>query len=214
MVTIGCDGMSQEIQKLVDTLELKQKKEQMIRDQKRIFRVKSIMSQLTFDIEVAKYAALLDDSEYYSAFIKRGKGTDKQLREAHEYLKIVNARIGITKLTSKKADYLRYRQEYQKLTRRHPYYWTLQRSFRVGLMNIGTPAIFVEQKEQDINIVNPNEVRESTATVVTPPYDMDSTRDYRHFYNRTSFRYLDSLVEDPTYELEGKNIGKVKVLTR
>ena len=47
--------------------------------------------------------------------------------------------------------------------------------------------------------------------LISPIYNMDSFRDFRHFYNKTSFHYLESLCEDYSFDINNKNLGKIKV---
>ena len=51
-------------------------------------------------------------------------------------------------------------------------------------------------------------------TIFPESKPITSAREARHFYNKVSFRYLEQLAEDYSYDLESKDLGKVKVLKR
>ena len=51
-------------------------------------------------------------------------------------------------------------------------------------------------------------------TVIMPNKELKSRKKARHFYNKTSFKYLEALINDSNYSLEEKNLGKVKILTK
>ena len=67
------------------------------------------------------------------------------------------------------------------------------------------------------NIVIPNTVKtelDEDDIGLYPVQEIESQRDYRKFYNRVSFRYMEGLTRDYSFDLDSKNIKNAKVLKR
>ena len=90
---------------------------------------------------------------------------------------------------------------------------------RRELSRIDTPNIFIAQSEYDFDkhiidgspLISSIMLNEKDITIVSPIYEMESNRDFRHFYNKTSFKYLEGVCEDYSLDLEGKKLGKIKI---
>ena len=105
------------------------------------------------------------------------------------------------------------------------YYITINIILRKELLDHGIPNIYVFQgvldKDNDLklyrNIVSPNSVKtelDDEDIGLYPAHDIESQRDYRKFYNRLSFRYMEGLTRDYSFDLDSKNIKNAKVLKR
>ena len=99
------------------------------------------------------------------------------------------------------------------------YYICINVILRNELLNYDIPDIFVYQGQVDgydlyRNILVPNSVKlglDKEDQVIYPDRELKSNREYRKFYNRVSFRYIEDLTRDYSYDLEGKKLRKVKI---
>ena len=99
------------------------------------------------------------------------------------------------------------------------YYICINVILRNELLNYDIPDIFVYQGQVDgydlyRNILVPNSVKiglDNEDQVIYPDRELKSNREYRKFYNRVSFRYIEDLTRDYSYDLEGKKLRKVKI---
>ena len=79
------------------------------------------------------------------------------------------------------------------------------------------PNIYVYQEDNHDplfrHIIVPDRIVTASFTedgmAIFPLYILDSNREFRHFYNKTSFKYLEELSIDRSYNLENKRFGKV-----
>ena len=103
------------------------------------------------------------------------------------------------------------------------YYLTMNVNLRRELISMDLPNIYVYQglldHGSDIklyrHILIPNTVKtdmDEGDTVIYPMGELKSNRQYRRFYNRVSYRYIEGLSEDCSYSLEGKKLTKVRVV--
>ena len=99
------------------------------------------------------------------------------------------------------------------------YYICINVILRNELLNYDIPDIYVYQgniegNELYRNILGPNSVKiglDNEDQVIYPDRELKSNREYRKFYNRVSFRYIEDLTRDYSYDLEGKKLRKVKI---
>lgn len=103
------------------------------------------------------------------------------------------------------------------------YYLTMNVNLRNELISMDLPNIYVYQglldHDSDMklyrHILIPNTVKvgmDEGDTVIYPMGELKSNREYRKFYNRVSYRYIDSLSKDCSYSLEGKKLAKVRIV--
>ena len=103
------------------------------------------------------------------------------------------------------------------------YYLTMNVNLRRELVSMDLPNIFVYQglldHDSDLklyrHILIPNNVKigmDEGDTIIYPDYEIKSNREYRRFYNRVSYRYIDNLSKDCSYSLEGKKLTKVRIV--
>ncbi len=207
-----------EIKSIVEGLGITEKRERLMDNTLKIFQIKSDMSKLTFNREVGLYVF---DRDKIAALEEEGK---EENRPEIDRLKAE------ARWLSKKDDVIAYnalqdtldilKEENQK------YYQSIQIDLREELLNVELPEIFVYQgaleDKSDLklcrHIVSPSSImvfyKEGSETIVYPMKPEMSQREARHFYNRTSFRYLEQLSKDHSFSLKGKKLGKVKTLNR
>ena len=208
------------IERIVNELEIKQSKELLEESKKKIFANEREMAKLTFNIDVGRYAFDLDEFDYYSSMISKTKKIEKA-NELFKKLTDINSRIINCKKTSDIEKYDNLKSEIISLRRDCKiYYRLINNELREYLKSYDIPDIYVYQGKIDDkydyckNILSPDIVStcNNNDNIVYPEYDIKSNRDLRHFYNKVSFKYLEELTKDYSYKLEGKNIGKVRIL--
>ena len=100
------------------------------------------------------------------------------------------------------------------------YYRGIQIALRNRLAFFEEPDIYVyygtfDDKQLTRNIISDDlMLLDDANTVIMPNKELKSRKKARHFYNKTSFKYLEALINDNNYSLEEKNLGKVKILTK
>ena len=206
--------MNNEIKDIVDYLEIKEKKKELENNRDRIFKLKCDMSKMTFDRKVGIYAYYLDEIHYLVELIKNGN--EKYRKKYFDKIRNINS---IIKDMCEDPDIIKYnelRDEYYDLLFNNEYYETINIGLKEELSKLELPLIYVEQSHFDFDKhiitgkgLNPKD--ENDAIYVEPIYKMESIRDYRHFYNRVNFKYLEGLCEDYSFDLKGKNLGKVRI---
>ena len=197
------------IKAIADNQKIKEKKEKKDEMLKQIYLNERKMSKLTFDRNIGLYAYYMD--EYLCLLSKL---------ETYEREKVLNKLKEITLKLDKLKDYPGV-QEYNNLRLQNlmfkfkisDYYKTVQKDFRF-MISLLPSNVYVKEEENIKHIVNSNKVKrkEDGDIVISSQYDINSKRDLRHFYNKVSFKYLESLSEDYSFDLEGKNLGKIKRL--
>ena len=191
------------IEEIVDLYNLKEQREKLIKNKEEISHLKKLMSDLKINRNVAIYAY----------------ATQKMIlgEEIDSYLNIVNS----LKDDSNVQEYISLARRLYLLEREKINYY---RSIQIGLRNRLTyqsePDIYVyygmfEEDPITKNIVsNKLAFMDKVDTVVFPSKELKSNRKLRHFYNKTSFKYLEELSKDNSYSLEEKNLGKIRVLRK
>ena len=191
------------IEEIVDLYNLKEKREQVLNNKREITHLKKLMSDLKIHRNVAIFA---------DAINKIGYGED-----IHYYLQVIRD------LSDDQ-----YVQEYSNLYEQVEilerqivdYYQNLQISLRNRLSYIENPDIFVYYGTFNDRVITKHIVTPELSffnednTVIFPNKELKSRRKARHFYNQVSFKYLEELSKDDSFSLEGKDIGKVKILRK
>ena len=215
--------MNSDIKDIVESLKIHEKKEELKNKKEKLYNLSSEMSRMTFNRTVGLYAFYTDEINYLTSKIDDNNREDS-LNKIKEYnekgLKLLENE-DVRKYASLRDEY--YNTMFDKETGLRfdsDYNLTINKCLRKELTALDLPNIFVKQSrfDYDKNIVNPyvfyDEFDNNSSEFVFPVYEMESCRDFRHFYNRVSFRYLEELCNDYSFDLEGKNIGKVIVLKR
>ena len=196
--------MNNDIKQIVEELRVKEKKQEYIDNNERMFQLDRHMAKLTFDREVGLYALTYDR---YSDKTKSTEELEKLKLELESLERLESV-----------AYYKAIRREYDRLNnKRDEYFKCVNIDLRRELSRLELPNIYTLQSEYDFDkhIIDKspltNEYSKRNIIIVSPIYNMKSIRDFRHFYNKTSFKYLECLSEDYSFELENKKIGKVLI---
>ena len=199
-----------EIKDIIEYCEIEKKREKLNRNKVLIPHIKRLMSDLCININVSKYA-------YYKSNLQSENSSET---EREYYLEELN-KLSKDKNVLEYIEFEKYLNSlYEEII---DYYRTIQEELRYELLELDTPDIYVLQKSIDDNgykeakhIINKDAIvgykGSFKETLIMPNKINSSKRKNRHFYNQVSFRYLEELSKDCTFDLETKNIGKVKIL--
>ncbi len=211
--------MNRKLEKIVSDFQLNQKREDYFDDKNKIFKDKCAMSQLTMNREVGQYAFNLDEYFYYINLLKKNKSEKiyKKLDELYFKIRSVENEKDILEYRNLRDEIKSLDEECKKLFK------LINIDLREKLIYNEIPCIFVYQGclgdniKYSRNILNPKLIcgyTEDFDTVIYPEYELKSNRELRHFYNRVSFKYLDEITRDFSYDLDGKELGKVRIIKK
>lgn len=203
-----------EIEKIVDKLELKQKRNKLYENNKKILKIKYQMSDLAINKLVAEYAYNLNIIDY---LIKEDTThsldqIDKYLTE-NEMLEL-NDKVKLYKILKKSLSMLKMENS--------EYYLIILTKLRYELLNLKFPEIYVYQGQSDTGCLYKNIISQSIClnngefpqNIIIPYNEINSNRKCRHFFNNVSFKYLEELTNDYSFDLDSKKLGRVKILTK
>ena len=183
---------------------LKEQKEQIIKNQRVILQLKIKMSDLTIHNNVAQFAHAIDEM--------------LEEHKVSEYLKLATN----FKDDENVQEYIELRRNLNKLENEIiEYYQKIQKDLKKAIKKrqISTPNIYYGRDEKN-NIITKNittnqlSLLKESKEVILPTTELQSKKNIRHFYNRISFKYLEQLVNTNDYSLEEKNLGRVKKLIK
>ena len=189
--------MDKRIKEIVKHYHIDEKRANNIKNKERMFILEREMAKLTLNYTVGTYVHLLENYN----------------KEDYDKLKWMEKNLNIVK-------YLELKREYMYLlSKRGEYEKSINVDFRNAFREYKTPNIFiydgnVGNLSTAKNVILPeiNEIyRDSKDTIIYPYYPLDSNREYRHFYNKASFKYLEGLSQDFDFDLSNKKIGKVRI---
>ena len=187
------------IENIVKKYKINEIQEELNKDRENILKLKRKLSDLKLNRNVALYAYSLDKILY--------------MEETSKYIKIKNELEGDTNVI----EYIKLKEQldniYNKIA---DYYYFIQIDLREKLTDIEYPDTYihyVSYGEELLKNIIDNELIEydENNAIIYPPKEIKSNRKNRHFYNRTSFKYLEALTKDYSFSLEEKDLGKVKV---
>ena len=191
------------IEETVELYNLKEKGEKLKKSRAEIIHLKKLASDLKINRNVAIY-------EYAMQKVVLGE-------EIHSYLSVAD------KLRDD-PNVQKYREIITKIywleRQAVEYYRGIQIALRNRLAFFEEPDIYVyygtfDDKQLTRNIISDDlMLLDDANTVIMPNKELKSRKKARHFYNKTSFKYLEALINDNNYSLEEKNLGKVKILTK
>ena len=210
--------MNNEVKEIVNSLGINEVKEELKDNREKAFKLKCLMSRMTFDRSVGLYAFYNDksiclaeesvtvDDNKKEEIYRELEDLEKKMKELEKHPKV---------LEYKKA----FSEYYYLLSNEFEYYTLVNIDLRRELSKIKTPNIFVAQPDFnfDKHIIDSSPllssimVNERDIRIIEPVYKMESNRDFRHFYNKTSFKYLEGVCEDYDLDLGDKKLGKVRV---
>ena len=195
---------------IVDSLNIPEKKKAFNKRNAIILNIKYSMSQLALNNMVARYAYNLDTISF---------GNDEMI--------IKNAALANAILLKREPEVQAYeslRRELINLEEQsNEYYKSIQLDLRDALLDQKLPDIYVYQgllgtdnMKLCRHIIIPGRYQtydepSEVGTIIYPAKEKESNRKLRHFYSNVSFKYLDSLVDDGSYDLEGKRLGRVLI---
>lgn len=203
--------MNKTIKEITKEEKIKEKRDNNEYIRRQMYLNERRMSKLTFDRNVGLYAHHMDeyfdllpllDTPKREEILERLKVLSKKLEELKDYdgvKEYSDLRLQNILLKFKLSDY----------------YKTINLSFRNKINLINSLNIYVDQNDYLKHITDLDNIKilkEECDTIIKPKYDLTSKRDLRHFYNKLSFKYLESLSEDYNFELENKELGKVRIL--
>ena len=207
------------IKRIVKRLDIPEQRKEYLNNKKYIEEMLRAMEELNGFEEVQQYIFLLHECDTKLAEIKTASyGEIRRLSVIIHKLQDEIKKIEGNKLVS---EYKMYRDTYYELKQRNSmYYKTINVGLRQELSFLKLPEIYVYQGVLECNthykllrhIIVPNKVvyyRDMPATIISPVDDIESKKKTRHFYNRVSFKYLDQLAEDGTFDVKVKKLGKV-----
>ena len=191
------------IEEIVNLYNLKEKRERITSNRREITHLKKEMSDLKIDRDVAIYAAALEKMSYGEEMLG--------------YLALtisLSAKPNVKKYSQLRKQVIELEQQIAE------YYRSVQIALRNRLMYSDAPDIYVyygiyNKEVITKNIVSPELAKLSEDNTTIFPYEeITSKRKLRHFYNKKSFKYLEEVSKDNSLSLEGKDLGKVKVLRK
>lgn len=211
--------MDNEIREIVERLKIKEYKEGYLNNQERLFKLERLMSTMTFDREVGLYAFYMDEINYLIKELVDSEPFDRE--KICEKINALEIKANELEKKSKVQDYIMLRKQYFNISFNNKYYDNyfklINITLREELSKLKKNDIYIAQSKYDYdkNIIDSSSLTfdklEKGTILIEPVYDMESFRDFRHFYNKTSFKYLEELTEDYSFDLDGKNLGKVKI---
>ena len=194
--------MDSNIKEIVELCGVREKKEKLIKDRQRMFELDRLMSKATFDRNAGMYAFTLD--KYYD--LEQNEKENKK-----ELERLASNLFDLEKLDVV-LQYKKLREEYEILGYfQDDYYKCVNIDLRTALQEYKDPFIYVYQKDKFKNIISKEEYSDVVGSVIYPFYDMKSMRNFRHLYNKLSFKYLEELSQDYSFDLEGKKLGKMMI---
>ena len=190
---------------------LKYEKDNLDYYKQQIFENEREMSRLAFDRDVGLYALT------YDRLSSTPINTDEDQNKKDEMIKTLG-----------ELEHLSGVQKYKELMEINDfikreisrYYIAVNCALRSRLCDyVRMPGIYVKSQNNYTHIVDNYDYLDSDeikklnldVTLVEPVYEMESKRDLRHFYNKTSFHYLESMLDDLELEIDGKKLGKVLI---
>ena len=203
--------MEKDIKSIVDKLDILYLKKRWEDAQKEIFNLKRDMSLLTLDYSVGTYAHQLDEMNDIIQEIEISKNQKKQ-QLLKQRLILLSYKNKSMESNEKIQKYLSLRNKYYYLlTQNHDYYKAINIEFATALKKIDIPDIYVYQGEDNLSKHIIHGQMNSKDAQIYPYYELNSKRDYRHFYNQVRFRYLEGLTTSYSFDLNDNKLGKVKI---
>ena len=197
--------MNSELKMLVDFSLLKDEKRRLEYYRNKIFENGRSMAKLTFDRSVGLYALNFDR---YLDLLHNGNTDDEKARVFLDIMRTLEHLDGVKEYIRLRGDnaHLKYLIE--------EYFRQVNMNFRYDLCKMELPSIYVKSSDGFTHIIDDEknlENRNGNETIVYPLYNLESKRDLRHFYNKLSFHYLESLIDDCDFDISNKKLGKILI---
>lgn len=215
----------EQIKQIVEDLEINEKRAKVDENKKTMLRIKREMSDLTFNINVAKYAHAIGEIRYLYRLLNKAITTEKKL-EILDKIEEQRKLLPELETDSYVIEYKGLMEEYESLAKENSqFYRSINVDFRTELLDLRLPDVYVYQgtleNGNDFNlyrhlmipgtVIFSDELPEQT---IYPSKEVDSNRRSRHYYNKISYKYLDQLSQDYELDPQTKKLGKVKTKSR
>ena len=183
---------------------LKEQKEEIIKNERKVLKIKKEISDLKIHRNVALIAHAIDkmnEDHKVSDYLKLAT----EFKDDENVQKYITLLKSLNKLEN---EIIEYNQKIQKDLKK-----------AINKRKLNTANIYYGRDENN-NIITKNittnqlSLLNENKEVILPTVELKSKKNIRHFYNRISFKYLEQLVIDNDYSLEEKNLGKVKKLIK
>jgi hypothetical protein len=195
------------IKDIVKILGIQRKREKYAEYKDELLEIRSHLNRLASDEYVAQYIKI------YNSL--------KTITDSEELLMRDMKLKTLERLHQSVADYVNLRKYYIFLDSFSNYQRTIQVELRERLAALDLPDIYIYQglvkpskKTLYRHIIVPSkeiETEEPVGTIILPTKKRESNRQINQFYARTSYRYLDALTRDYSFDLEGKDLGPVLI---
>ena len=203
--------MKKDIKMIVEELQIPYLRKRFEDAKQTIFYLQSEMSSLTLDHLVGTYAHRLDEMCDIIQELEISKDSEKKILLKQKLL-LLDCKNKSIESNEKIQKYLSLRNKYfYLLSQNHDYYKAIQIDFKHALLDTDIPDIYVYQGENkhSKHIIS-GETKEHDA-LIYPFYDLESNRDFRHFYNQVHFRYLEGITKTNSFDLDKNDLGNVKI---
>ena len=204
--------MNESIKRISKESNIEDKKWKLLNDRKKFYQNEREMSKLVLDYNIGKFAHELDEYYYYLWKFDADRSNQELLKKLDEIftrVKKLEKAPGVSHYEDIRMDNARIKICLDD------YYKTINILFRYKLCSIDLPSIYVYNGEVFKHIIDKSDNREKVedkSVIIYPICEAPSKRDLRHFYNKTSYKYLEGISNDYSFDLEGKNLGKIRIL--
>ncbi len=226
----------EQIREIVEYLDIPKKREELERTKRTILSIKQQMSDLTGYRNVASYAYAIQTLEFFNKYYANFSLQEKAAAD-EERIKLEHT-LAFLETDEHVMAYNRLLRTLRLLEESFSdYHKTINIDLRTELLDLRIPEIYINQgfvsSKRDFklcrNIIVPNTVitfvdPSEIATLISRVKDKDkeipeikedlSYREAKKLYNKVSYRYLEGLTQDYSFDLEGKNLGNVIIHRR
>lgn len=212
------------IKQIIENLDIDGKREQVKQNKREMLNLKTQMSNLTFHLNVAKYANSIDVIKLkYKDFRKAPEDKKQQLLLELEKLRNEQKALETDPYVQ---EYQRLLYKYNSLDReKHEFYRLINEALRTELLDLDLPEVYIHQGTLNDStdyqlyrhLIAPGTFvysDESPDCAIYPAKKVTSNRRSRHYYNKISYKYLDQLSRDHTFDLQPKKLGKIRIVSR
>ena len=190
------------LEKVIEDNKVLEKKEKIFNNKKEIVHLKKLISDLKIHRNVALYASAAEHFAWGE--------------EVHNNLSIMK-NISSDPWVQ---EYIVLKKQLDELENEiSDYYYFMQINLREILVDLDDPDVNIyygvlDDEEVMNNVISAELIDyDPDKTIILPEKELNSKRKLRHFYNKVSFKYLDELSKDNSFNVETKKLGKVKVLS-
>lgn len=213
--------MNIDIKYCVEKCQISEKRNSHENAKIKMFQLDRKMANMKFNRQIGLYAFKLDRYEYLLQILNT-LPINKQAAIKTELSRLQDE---INEMESNRdiREYKCLRDEYTVLKESlSDYPKSINIALRNELKHLELPDIYIYTEDREVSIyhhiIQDNryiliipELSKGKNTVIYPIYEMHSNRDYRHFYNKISFKYLEELSKDYTFDIQEKQLKKLKV---